>query len=174
MICEYCEKEHNGFYGSGRFCSNHCAKGFSSKEKRELINKKISEKLKKIPDRFCSKCGTNKIKLNNKSGICKWCKPIAKTHAEIITKHRQKRKEFLVEYKGGKCEKCGETRPWVLVFHHKDPEKKIFAISKEGTTKSIERDKYEVDKCSLLCQNCHHDFHYKNYWERIIIEEYLR
>jgi 5-methylcytosine-specific restriction endonuclease McrA len=174
MICEYCEKEHNGSYGSGRFCSKHCAKGFSSKEKRELINEKISYKLKRIPDRFCSKCKINKIKHNNKSGICKKCRPPAKTRSEIITRHRQKRKEFLVEYKGGKCEKCGETRPWILVFHHINPKEKVFGLATRGTTKSIERDIQEVNKCILLCSNCHGDFEYHNHWEKITIEDYLK
>ena len=29
-ICEYCNKEHDGTYGSGRFCSNKCARKFSN------------------------------------------------------------------------------------------------------------------------------------------------
>lgn len=29
--CETCKKEHNGVYGSGRFCSSHCARKFSTK-----------------------------------------------------------------------------------------------------------------------------------------------
>ena len=31
MICEKCEQEHDGTYGSGRFCSSKCARGFSTK-----------------------------------------------------------------------------------------------------------------------------------------------
>ena len=31
MICEYCGKEHDGSYGSGRFCSSKCARSFSTK-----------------------------------------------------------------------------------------------------------------------------------------------
>ena len=31
MICEYCGKEHNGSYGSGRFCSEECARSYSTK-----------------------------------------------------------------------------------------------------------------------------------------------
>ena len=31
MICENCGKEHDGSYGSGRFCSKECARSFSSK-----------------------------------------------------------------------------------------------------------------------------------------------
>lgn len=46
--CENCEKPHDKNYGSGRFCSSKCAKGFSTKAKRLDINKKVSEKLKGI------------------------------------------------------------------------------------------------------------------------------
>ena len=42
MICENCNKEHEGTYASGRFCS----KSFSSKYKREIINKTVSKTLK--------------------------------------------------------------------------------------------------------------------------------
>lgn len=42
--CENCNNEHNGEYGSGRFCSIKCARGFSTKIKRKEINQKISEK----------------------------------------------------------------------------------------------------------------------------------
>ena len=45
MKCEKCGKKHDGSYGSGRFCSAQCARGFSTKEKREEINKKVSLKL---------------------------------------------------------------------------------------------------------------------------------
>lgn len=46
MLCENCNKEHNGSYGSGRFCSKECAKSFSTKNKRKLINEKVSNSLK--------------------------------------------------------------------------------------------------------------------------------
>lgn len=44
--CENCEQEHSGEYGSGRFCSSKCAKGFSTKNKRQEINEKVSKTLK--------------------------------------------------------------------------------------------------------------------------------
>lgn len=44
MKCEYCGKEHDGSYGSGRFCSESCAKGFSTRAKRKVINQKLSRK----------------------------------------------------------------------------------------------------------------------------------
>lgn len=43
--CENCNKEHNGLYGSGRFCSSKCARSFSTKEKRKDINLRVSKKL---------------------------------------------------------------------------------------------------------------------------------
>jgi rubredoxin len=45
IICENCEKDHDGSYGSGRFCSSKCARGFSTKAKRKEINDKVSLKL---------------------------------------------------------------------------------------------------------------------------------
>lgn len=45
MICENCSIEHDGIYGSGRFCSSKCARGFSTKSKRTEINKRVSQKL---------------------------------------------------------------------------------------------------------------------------------
>jgi 5-methylcytosine-specific restriction endonuclease McrA len=43
--CENCDNDHDGNYGSGRFCSNKCARGFSTKNKRQEINEKVSKKL---------------------------------------------------------------------------------------------------------------------------------
>ena len=45
MKCENCKTNHDGTYGSGRFCTSKCARGFSTKEKRSLINEKVSTKL---------------------------------------------------------------------------------------------------------------------------------
>ena len=45
MKCENCEIEHNGDYGSGRFCSSKCARSFSTKKKRKEINEKVSSRL---------------------------------------------------------------------------------------------------------------------------------
>ena len=47
MKCEYCNLEYNKIYGSGRFCSKKCASGFSTKEKRLDINRRVSDKAKR-------------------------------------------------------------------------------------------------------------------------------
>lgn len=55
--CENCGIEHDGSYGSGRFCSDKCAKSFSTKNKRKEINEKISKTLTKEPYiRICKGC----------------------------------------------------------------------------------------------------------------------
>jgi len=77
LICEYCKQDHDGSYGSGRFCSNKCARGFSTKNKRLIINEKLSKKYKgykfikggviKLCDYGCGK----EAKYQFKNG--KWC-----------------------------------------------------------------------------------------------------
>jgi len=58
MICEYCNKEINEKFGSGRFCNKKCASGFSTKSKRKEINEKVSKSLSihKYSVKICFKC----------------------------------------------------------------------------------------------------------------------
>ena len=63
-------------------------------------------------------------------------------------------------YKGGKCIECGYDKcPAALEFHHTDPSKKEFGIG-GGYNRSWEVIKLELDKCVMLCSNCHHEKHY--------------
>lgn len=56
--CEYCNKEHDGSYGSGRFCNKSCVAGYATRDKRNEINKKISKSLRFILcERICPNCG---------------------------------------------------------------------------------------------------------------------
>ena len=65
-----------------------------------------------------------------------------------------------VEYKGGRCQVCGYERCIeALEFHHLDPTQKDFGISHRGYTRSWEKVKEEINKCILLCANCHREFH---------------
>lgn len=41
-----------------------------------------------------------------------------------------------------------------MEFHHVDPSSKLFGIG-SGDTRSWETVKAELDKCVLLCSNCH-------------------
>lgn len=67
-----------------------------------------------------------------------------------------------IEYKGGKCEKCGYDRcPGALTFHHVNPNDKLFTIGDVAHRKNWEIIKKELDKCILLCANCHFELHYE-------------
>jgi len=72
---------------------------------------------------------------------------------------RQRNKIRLIEYKGGKCVLCGYNKPVprAYAFHHRYPNEKDFNISTKNW--SFEALKREVDKCDLLCQNCHAEVH---------------
>ncbi len=57
---------------------------------------------------------------------------------------------------------CGYKRSIVaLEFHHRDSSEKDFGISYKGINKSFEKLKNELDKCDLLCSNCHKEVHEK-------------
>lgn len=81
-----------------------------------------------------------------------------KTKEELTSQASCARKTKAIEYKGGKCIVCGYNKSIrALQFHHLDPTQKDFGIS--GTTKSFEKLKPELDKCVLLCANCHGEVH---------------
>ena len=77
-----------------------------------------------------------------------------------VAKRRQKIRQKLVEYKGGKCILCGYFECInALDLHHKDSSGKDFGISSGGLTRSWEKVRAEADKCVLLCANCHREIH---------------
>ncbi|MFH1189904.1 MAG: hypothetical protein V1682_04370 [Candidatus Omnitrophota bacterium] len=75
---------------------------------------------------------------------------------------RKKVRQMAVEYKGGKCEICGYNRCIdALEFHHNDISGKKFGISEKGYTRSWKDVKDELDKCVMICANCHRELHAK-------------
>ena len=82
MICEMCNDEHDGSYGSGRFCSAKCARQFSSK--------KLVKKTKIVQ---CVTCGID-LEVDNRASN-KMCK------CDICRKHKKKKRETI------NCLVCG-------------------------------------------------------------------
>jgi len=78
---------------------------------------------------------------------------LSKSSVRLSAQARDK-KTKLVAYKGGKCLDCGGEFP-ICCFHfdHRDPFEKSFTISDWGH--SFEECIKEVDKCDLVCANCH-------------------
>ena len=86
-----------------------------------------------------------------------------KSDYDYVKTHRRKTKEELVVYKGGKCEICGYDKCLcALDFHHLDPTQKDFTISDSNIYKNLDKLKEEVDKCILVCANCHRELHYND------------
>ena len=71
-----------------------------------------------------------------------------------VSKRRWKNKIRYVEMKGGKCERCGyDAHPGALQFHH--TRDKSFQISANRLLLKDETILPELNKCILLCGNCH-------------------
>ena len=95
-------------------------------------------------------------------GEDKWLEYQKQRKGDKVKKWRKRKKWQLVLYKGGKCQICGYNKkiPAVYDFHHRNPDEKEFGIAKDGRCRGIEKLKKEVDKCNLLCKNCHAEIHY--------------
>ena len=114
--------------------------------------------------RVCEICGSQ-FEIMDKGWTRKYCYNCAPhkddncSHAQAVTIKRRAIKNMLIAYKGGKCERCGYNKTSrALEFHYLNPEEKDFEISKV-LTRNIQSLKDEVDKCILLCSNCHAEIH---------------
>ena len=77
-----------------------------------------------------------------------------------VSKRRRVVRLKAITYKGGRCQLCGYERcPDALEFHHLLGTDKKFGVSAKGYTRSWETIKGELDKCALLCANCHREVH---------------
>jgi len=97
------------------------------------------------------------LRKSRKSGFQSMCRVCFNEY----TKQRWiDRKEKAVEYMGGKCQDCGYSKCIAaLEFHHLDPS------TKEANWNKIRlwewsRVEAELDKCVLLCSNCHRERHH--------------
>lgn len=154
MICEYCLNEHDGSYGSGRFCNSSCAHGFTTQAKRQEINKKVSKALKgrqgwnsngfkKGFDIRRKNSWSEDARNKRKNSIKETYEQLYanKTFNELKTKHQIKRR--ILEEQNGKCNKCKLSewlgQPMKFELEHKN-----------GNNKDDSRENLEV-----LCPNCH-------------------
>ena len=95
------------------------------------------------------------------------CMPEKRTYAdravymrEAVKRRRKKLRDMAREYKGNKCAVCGYNKcQRALSFHHLDPKLKDFGLSAKGLTRSWEKIQKEINKCILLCSNCHMEVH---------------
>ncbi len=89
-----------------------------------------------------------------------WYPKNKEKHLGYVKRNKQRVAEFIEEYKrGGSCADCGfkgEAFPYVLDFDHLGIEEKKFNIgSWKRSVLSIEAIAREIEKCELVCANCH-------------------
>lgn len=128
--------------------------------------RKCSKCLQELPLENFSRNASRKDGLNERCREC--CNKYIRQHYQknkkyYIDKARDRRdrlKEFLYTIKCS-CEKCGESHPSCLDFHHKDSSQKEFSIGtfyKKVTNKKLLE---EIAKCIVLCSNCHRKLHWE-------------
>jgi len=144
-ICEYCQREFDGKYSkytTGRFCSKKCARGFSSRDKRQEINRKVSLKLKgretKSEHLRLEKNQRKALKRRKLALMIKW----KSMPFEQLTKRAQR--QLLLEDQNFRCSNCRHLFIWfgyqlIPELHHKD-----------GNDKNR-----TYENSELLCPNCH-------------------
>jgi hypothetical protein len=112
--------------------------------------------------RFCPKCKNNCsidefYNRRGKKGSSVYCK---KCTTDQVVERTKKLKQLMVDYKGGCCQVCGYNKYiGSLDFHHINPEEKDFTIAHIRHYKFDDLIKKELDKCLLVCSNCHREIH---------------
>lgn len=112
----------------------------------------------------CSKCGetkpsdefySNKMFKDGCNSYCKVCDIKYKKQRD-----GEKRHKIDVYKENNGCTCCGEQRPYLLVFHHRDPSQKKFGIG-SSMQRSIRSIWQEIEKCDVYCFNCHMELHHQ-------------
>jgi len=93
-----------------------------------------------------------------------------KTHNKTYNIKKQNIKDLKEQSDG--CCKCKEKKHYLLDYHHLDPSTKLFQIA-QGESKGWDTVLKEIEKCILLCSNCHREFHFLEKLHKISINEYL-
>lgn len=101
---------------------------------------------------------------------CKYC------HSAYMKQKYQEKKNIIQELKSKcACAKCGDTRGYVLDYHHLNPKQKDNTVARLTSNNSnLDKTFEEIEKCIVLCANCHREFHYFEKQKNITIQDYLR
>lgn len=145
MICEYCNEEYTNNYSSGRFCSAKCSRGFSTKEKRSEINRKVSKKLTGRKVVLTPEQSEKRIQKQKNTWNEKKMRRLSELHLYNFDELPQdlKKQKILLDQEG-KCSDCGITETW----NGKPLKFELDHISGIRTDNSREN-------LRCLCPNCH-------------------
>jgi hypothetical protein len=115
--------------------------------------------------KYFHKCSVVKSGLNGTCKVCACARVMSNWYKYNKDKNKieyENIKRRCIEYKGGKCSICGYNKCTAAFdFHHINEEDKKFNIATGiSSKKSWKKLAAEMDKCLLLCSNCHREFHY--------------
>jgi hypothetical protein len=126
----------------------------SCKIEKDLKEFSFKNKKKEVYSRECKVCHN----IYNK----KWYKKHTQERIDYARERTVELSQKLKKYKRDlKCKNCNESHISTLDFHHRDSKEKDFSISemiRKGY--SWERILKEIEKCDVLCSNCHRKLHY--------------
>lgn len=85
---------------------------------------------------------------------------VSEGSVDPVVRHRRRRKVRAVEHMGSTCYACDRVGPPALFeFHHWDASEKEFGLSRSGIPRRWDRVVAELEKCVMLCANCHREVH---------------
>lgn len=125
----------------------------ANKDKYRKFARDYYHRIKADPEKLAKRTEIRKV----------WYEQNKKTVLEKQREKKRQRKQQAIEYLGGLCVSCKSSfHPAVYEFHHRDPSEKDRDPSKMLNL-TWERLTKELDKCDLLCANCHRVTHHN--WE---------
>lgn len=145
-----------------------------------LVVGSINTPLKEYLMKYCTTCKKHKPRTeynknpSKKDGLGGKCRQCMKAYRKIyykrnsdsvkqkVAKRKLENRKWFKEFKSKlSCEQCGENHISTIDFHHIDPEKKEFEVSfLVGANYSKATILKEVNKCKILCANCHRKLHF--------------
>lgn len=147
-----------------KFCSQQCSSSANLNLKKSVHKKRKKPKIKYFQCIICS-TSTEYTKLCNVCRIIEnriYERNRSPKKRKTINSYTKDIKLKLISIKGGCCKLCGYNKSIsALTFHHIDPKEKLFCLDRAHLYKKhINEILIEVEKCDLLCFNCHMELHH--------------
>ena len=96
---------------------------------------------------------------NGKIDLQSYCKKCRLKRVGILQRNTR---DLISKYKADRgCSVCGERRPYILDFHHVSGDKEYTISLLSSSHANWEKIQKEIDKCVILCANCHREEHHQ-------------